>query len=109
MPKNPTKIIFDILTKIIFEILSEILNLKGNQNCCISSKVTAILLNGMILPTGGASSGRVVPAACAAGLFSRNPYILPFRLGFESMMPKKRTLMAALLVGIDLKNVLLLF
>ena len=34
---------------------------------------------------------------------------LPFKLGFESMMPKKQTLMAALLVGIDLKKNSLLF
>ena len=31
--------------------------------------VTAILLNGWIVPTGGVASGRVWPGACAAGLF----------------------------------------
>ena len=41
------------------DIFSEILNLEGHQNCRIGSKVTAILLNGWILPTGGVSSGRV--------------------------------------------------
>jgi hypothetical protein len=41
------------------EIFSDILNPEGHQNRCISSKVTEILLNGWILPTGGASSGRV--------------------------------------------------
>ena len=41
------------------EIFSDILNPEGHQNCCIGSKVTTILLNGWILPTGGASLGRV--------------------------------------------------
>ena len=36
----------------------------------IGVTVTAILLNGRILPTGGVASGRVCPAACAAGFFS---------------------------------------
>ena len=50
-------------------ILSEILNFEGKLNHCIGSKVTAILLNEWILPTGGVASGRVFPAAFAAGLF----------------------------------------
>jgi hypothetical protein len=33
----------------------EILNLEGHINCITGSKVTAILLNGLILPFGGAS------------------------------------------------------
>ena len=37
----------------------EILNPEGHPNCIIGSKVTAILLNGLILPIGGASAGRV--------------------------------------------------
>ena len=41
--------------------------------------------------------------------FSRIYSFSPFKLGFGSMTPKKRTLMAAPLVGIDFKNVLLLF
>jgi len=41
--------------------------------------------------------------------FLRKHPFLPFKLGFGSMTPKKRTLMAALLVGIDFKNVSLLF
>ena len=41
------------------DIFSEILNPEGHQNCCIVSKVTTILLNGGILPTGGVASGRV--------------------------------------------------
>ena len=50
-------------------IFSEILNLEGHLNRCIDSKVTAIWLNGWILPTGGVALGRVCTAACAAGLF----------------------------------------
>ena len=39
-------------------------------NCCIGSKVTPILMNGRILPTGGAASGRV----CTCSLRSRLVY-----------------------------------
>ena len=38
------------------DIFSEILNLEGHQNRCIGSKVTAILMNGWILPTDGVAS-----------------------------------------------------
>ena len=38
------------------DIFSEILNPEGHQNRSIGSKVTAILLNGLILPIGGASA-----------------------------------------------------
>ena len=48
-------------------IFSEILNLEGYQNRSIGSKVTAILLNGWNLPTGGVALGRV----CACSLRSR--------------------------------------
>ena len=48
-------------------ILSEILNLEGHQNRWIGSKVTTILLSELILPTGGAKSGRV----CACSMRSR--------------------------------------
>ena len=51
------------------EIFSEILNLEGHLNRCVGSAVTAILLNGWILHTGGVTSDRVCPAACAANLF----------------------------------------
>ena len=34
------------------DIFSEILNPEGHHNCYIGSKETAILLNGLILPTG---------------------------------------------------------
>ena len=51
---------------------SAIPNLEGHLNRCIGSKVTAIQLNGWIFPTGGVASGRVCPAACAAGLFLKN-------------------------------------
>ena len=37
----------------------EILNHEGHSNRITVSRVTAILLNGWILPVGGASSGRV--------------------------------------------------
>ena len=62
------------------DIFSEILNIQGHLNRCIGSKVMAILLNRWILPTGRVASGKVCPAACAAGLlystvrcFSRAP------------------------------------
>ena len=55
-----------------FEIYLEILNLEGHLNHCICSEVAAILLNGWILPTGGVATGRVCPAASAAGLFINN-------------------------------------
>ena len=48
-------------------IFLEILNLKGHPNCITGPKVTAILLNRLILPIGGASLGRV----CACSLRSR--------------------------------------
>ena len=51
------------------DIFSENLNLESHQNRCIGSKVTAILLNEWILPTGGVALGMVCPAASAAGLF----------------------------------------
>ena len=37
----------------------KILNLEGHLNRITGSKVTAILLNGLILPVGGVASGRV--------------------------------------------------
>ena len=40
---------------------------------------------------------------------SRKHSSSPFKLGFGSMTPKKQTIMAALLVGIDFKNISLLF
>ena len=51
-------------------IFSKIVNLDGHQNRFIGSKVTAILVNGGILPNGGAASEGSAPAACAVGLFS---------------------------------------
>ena len=51
-------------------MLTEILNIEEHPNRCIVSKVTAIWLNGWILPTGGVASGSVCPAACAAGRLS---------------------------------------
>ena len=49
------------------DIFSKILNLEGHLNSCIGSKVTAILLNGWILPNGRFALGR----ACASCLRSR--------------------------------------
>ena len=46
-------------------IFSQIRNLEGHLYRFIGSKVTAILVNGGILPTGGVASGRV----CACSLF----------------------------------------
>ena len=42
-----------------FTILLGILNLGGHSNHITGSRVTAILLNGLILPIGGVASGRV--------------------------------------------------
>ena len=53
-----------------FTIFKEILNPKGHPNRIAGSKVMAILLNGWILPIGGASTGRV----CACSLCSRLVY-----------------------------------
>ena len=59
-----------VLPKNIYiDYFAENLNLEGHQSRCIGSKVTAILLNGWILPTGGVALGMVCPAACAAGLY----------------------------------------
>ena len=49
----------------------EILNLERNPSRISGSKVTAILLNGWILPVGGVASGRV----CACSLRSKLVYI----------------------------------
>ena len=49
--------------------VQENINLEGNLNHCIRSKVTAILVNEGILPRGGVALERVYPEACAAGLF----------------------------------------
>ena len=51
----------------MLQFFKEILNLEGHQNCITGSKVTAILLNGWILPIGGASAVKglcLQPAAC---------------------------------------------
>ena len=49
-----------------------ILNLKGHLNRVIGSKITVILVNGGILPSGGVTSGWV----CACSLRSRPVSIL---------------------------------
>ena len=58
------------------DILSEIISLEGHQNRCIGSKVTANLLNGWILPTGGASSGLVCACSVRTKLVSNTIYIV---------------------------------
>ena len=59
----------------------EILNLKGHQNRIIGSKVTAILLNGWVMPIGGVVSEESAPAACPAALFLPSPQELGTRSG----------------------------
>ena len=65
-PKRLKMVLLGIKQTILTFFL-EILDLEGHQNRCIGSKVTAIFLNGWILPTGGVEGS--APAACAAGLF----------------------------------------
>ena len=50
-----------------FIVIKNSLNPEGHQNCITSSKVTAILVKGYILPLGGVASGRV----CACSMRSR--------------------------------------
>ena len=52
----------------------EILNLKGNRDCIIGSKVTAMLLEGWSLPLGGVASGRV--CACSLHSSPHHPQLL---------------------------------
>ena len=52
-------------------IYEEMLNLEGHQNCTTGSRITAILLNGWILPIGGASA--------VEGLLSTGPTLSSFR------------------------------
>ena len=59
----------EILALLLFIVITNFLNPKGHQNPISDSKVTVILLKGLILSIGGVASGRVSPAACAAGLF----------------------------------------
>ena len=56
-------------------IFPDIIFLEGHQNRCCGSIVTAILLNEWILLTGGVASGRVCPAACTAGLFTKQTLV----------------------------------
>ena len=69
-----------VIKQTMLTFFSEIPNLERYLNHCIGSKVTAILINGCILPTGGVALGRVCPAACAAGLLLYiAQYIVPPR------------------------------
>ena len=51
-------------------IFLELLNLKGHLICFIGSKVTTILVNGGILPSGGVALGRVCACILRSGLVS---------------------------------------
>ena len=62
----------------------EILNLEGHINRCVCSQVTAILLNGWIVPTGEVALGRVCPSACAAGWFKKDP---PLKWDYSPVSP----------------------
>ena len=60
-----------------FKKMLEILNITGHQNRIIDSKVTAILLNGWVLPFGELHRKGFAPAACAgAGIFFLT-FVLP--------------------------------
>ena len=71
-------------------VIKNFLNLEGHQNPIIGSKVTTILL---ILPTGGASSGRV----CACSLRSR-PVFPPDTLNYTSNIQKPFSPLVPILV-----------
>ena len=62
--------VLSVIKQTILTFFPEILYLEGHPNYCIGSKVTTILLNRLILPIGGASSGRV----CVCSLHSRLVY-----------------------------------
>ena len=66
------------------DIFSEILNLEGHLNRCIGSKVTAILLNGWILPTGGASLGKVGTCSQHSRLVSPGERICKSQPGIQN-------------------------
>ena len=63
-------------------ILSEILNLKGHLNRFKGSKVTAILVNGEILPSGGVAQGRV----CASSLRSRLVFLTVMKYVHDQLL-----------------------
>ena len=58
------------------------LNLEWHQNNCIGLKITATLQNGMVLPTGGPSSGRVCACSLRSRLvYNQKRYLVPFGRG----------------------------
>ena len=59
----------------MFHIFLDNLNLDGHLNCFIGSKVTAILVNGGILPMGGVAVGRV----CTCSLHSSLVFVIFFK------------------------------
>ena len=71
--------VFPVIKQTILIFFSEILNLEGHQNCWTGSKVMAILLNGWILPPGGASSGRVCADSLRSSSVSQNTNIRAYK------------------------------
>ena len=61
--------VLPVIKETMLTFFLEILNLEEHLNLCLGSQVTAILLNGLILPTDEVALGRVCHAACAAGLY----------------------------------------
>ena len=55
-------------------IFLEILNTEGHPNRITGSKVTAILLNGWILPVGGVASGRVCAQPAKQACYQQDRY-----------------------------------
>ena len=62
--------------------MMEIINLKGNPNCMIGSKVTRILLDGGIFPVGGVASGWVCVQPAEQARFIRA------NINFKLMTPR---------------------
>ena len=57
--------VLPVIKQTILTFFKKILYLEGHVNRFIVSKVTAILLNWWILPTGGFELGRVCPILCS--------------------------------------------
>ena len=61
-------------------MFSDILNLEGHQNSCIGLKVTVILMNGWILPTGGANRyTKLENLACSQTVFLQFTFCIKHR------------------------------
>ena len=73
--------------------LQEILNPEGQQNRTTGSKVTAILLNGWILPVGGVASGKVCAQPAKQACFYNNLHLtahLPVHCTADYIPPQPR-------------------